>query len=198
MLGKSSKPSNTKVHIKRIRATHPGQHVSYDKYQTVMSKLLRPKIHTYPSSTKLPNTILATPLSPHTYNTLSIDHHHIYSRLLNQNTHTHHTSNRRFRAKKIIAIFFFKVTEFTSADTSRFGPPPAISSRVGTPGCRNHPLSGSDEYHDDVGTPPLSIASDTRHSSPRTPHQCRTLARVHTVCNTARPPRSAKGYSPAL
>nr|DAG99180.1 MAG TPA: hypothetical protein [Crassvirales sp.] len=48
-----------------------------------------------------------------------------------------------------------------------------------------------------MGTPPLSIASDTRRSSPRTPHQCRTLARVHNVCNTARQPRSAKGYSPA-
>nr|DAW82063.1 MAG TPA: hypothetical protein [Crassvirales sp.] len=28
VLGKSSKPSNTKVHIKQIRATHPGQRVS--------------------------------------------------------------------------------------------------------------------------------------------------------------------------
>nr|DAY00050.1 MAG TPA: hypothetical protein [Crassvirales sp.] len=28
MPGKSSKPSNTKVHIKQIRATHPGKRVS--------------------------------------------------------------------------------------------------------------------------------------------------------------------------
>nr|DAG93199.1 MAG TPA: hypothetical protein [Crassvirales sp.] len=71
VLGKSSKPSNTKVHIKRIRATHHGQHVSYDKYQTVMSKLLTPKIHTSSSSTKIPRMIYT---------------------LLNQNTHTIPTS----------------------------------------------------------------------------------------------------------
>ncbi len=61
--------------------------------------------------------------------------------------------------------------------SSRFGPPPAISPCVGTPGCGEYPLSGSDGYHNDVGTPPLSIASDTRRSSHPRPHQCRTLAR---------------------
>lgn len=61
--------------------------------------------------------------------------------------------------------------------SSRFGPPPAISSRVGTPGCGEYPLSGSDGYHNDVGTPPLSIARDICHSSTPRPHQCRTLAR---------------------
>nr|DAW07663.1 MAG TPA: hypothetical protein [Bacteriophage sp.] len=43
-----------------------------------------------------------------------------------------------------------------------------------------------------MGAPPLSTASDTRHSSPRTPHQCRTLARVQAP-RTPRPQCSSAG-----
>ena len=60
---------------------------------------------------------------------------------------------------------------------SRFGPLPLPTILVGAPGGICYSLSGSDGYHNDVGIPPLSIASDTRHSSPHRPHQCRTLAR---------------------
>lgn len=59
----------------------------------------------------------------------------------------------------------------------RFGPLPLLTILVGPPGGIYYSLSGSDGYHDDVGAPPLSIASDTRHSSHHRPHQCRTLAR---------------------
>lgn len=72
---------------------------------------------------------------------------------------------------------FLKTTRFTNAHCSRFGPLPLLTNLAGTPPGTNYPLSGSDGYHDKVGPPPLSIASDTRHSSHRRPHQCRTLAR---------------------
>ena len=39
------------------------------------------------------------------------------------------------------------------------------------------PYQGAMGTTTNVGTPPLSIASDTRHSSHPRPHQCRTLAR---------------------
>lgn len=64
---------------------------------------------------------------------------------------------------------FSNITGFILADCSRFGPPPAISSRVGTPGSGDHSLSGSDGYHNECGSLPLSIASNTRRSSPRDP-----------------------------
>lgn len=41
------------------------------------------------------------------------------------------------------------------------------------------PCQGAMGTTTNAGTPPLSIASDTRRSSPRTPHQCRTLAGCH-------------------
>lgn len=89
-------------------------------------------------------------------------------------------------------IFFLKTAELTSAHCSRFGPLPLPTNLDGTPPGVYKPLPGSDGYHNDVGTPPLSIASDTRHSSHRRPHQCRTLARSPAprtqspVCSSAR------------
>lgn len=72
---------------------------------------------------------------------------------------------------------FLNIAKLICAESPRFGPPPAISSRVGTPrGAGNIPCQGCG-YHNDVGTPPLSIASDTRRSSHPRPRQCRTLAR---------------------
>ena len=92
--------------------------------------------------------------------------------------------------KKIIAIFFFNIGRFIRALSSRFGPLPLLTILVGAPGGICYSLSGSDGYHNDVGTPPLSIASDTRHSSPHRPHQCRTLARS-TALRTQSPVRSS-------
>lgn len=92
-------------------------------------------------------------------------------------------------------IFFLNIGRFICAGTSRFGPPPAISSCVGTPGCGEYPLSGSDGYHNDVGTPPLSIASDTRHSSHPRPHQRRTLARSQAPRTQSPVHSSARGIA---
>lgn len=87
---------------------------------------------------------------------------------------------------------FFDITELILALYSRFGPLPLLTNLAGSPPGTNQPLSGSDGYHDKVGTPPLSIASDTCRSSPRTPHQCKTLARSQAprtpspTCSSAR------------
>ncbi len=47
--------------------------------------------------------------------------------------------------------------------SSRFGPPPAFSSRVGTPGSGDHSLSGSDGYHNECGYP--TAEHSERHTS---------------------------------
>nr|DAW82060.1 MAG TPA: hypothetical protein [Crassvirales sp.] len=56
-------------------------------------------------------------------------------------------------------------------------------------------MPGSDGYRSDVGTPPLSIASDTRHSSHPRPHQCRTLARSQVLRTQSPACSSARGVT---
>lgn len=119
----------------------------------------------------------------------------IYYLFLNQNTHTHHIDDLSFRTTKKIPEKILKVRGFIRAGSSRFGPLRLLTILVGTPGGICYSLSGSDGYHNDVGTPPLSIASDTRHSSHHRPHQCRTLARS-TAHRTQSPVHSsAKGIA---
>lgn len=88
-----------------------------------------------------------------------------------------------------------KVRRFIRAMSSRFGPLPLLTILVGTPPGVYKPLPGSDGYHNDVGTPPLSTASDTRHSSPHRPHQCRTLARLQAPRAQSPVHSSAKGIA---
>ena len=80
--------------------------------------------------------------------------------------------------------------------SSRFGPPPAFSSRVGTPpGLGIIPYQGAMGTTTNVGTPPLSIASDTRRSSHHRPHQCRTLARSQAPRTQSPVHSSARGVT---
>lgn len=174
-----------------------------------MSKLLTPKIHTSSSSTKTPTSL--HPIHPaHTaksgsYTTPTQDCQP-HPLPLPQPEYAIPSSTRipilitqittiPVPIKKNQPQNFSKPTRFTRARSSRFGPLPLLTSLVGTPPGTYRDPPGSDGYHDDVGTPPLSIASDTRRSSPRTPHQCRALARVHRVCRIARPPRSTRGVT---
>ena len=90
---------------------------------------------------------------------------------------------------------FSKTTRFTNARSSRFGPLPLPTNLDGTPPGVYKPLPGSDGYRNDVGTPPPGIASDTRRSSPRTPHQCRTLARSQAPRTQSPACSSAKGIA---
>lgn len=144
-----------------------------------MSKLLTPKIHTSSSSTKIlriayillnQNThttptqaTLHTPLSPvptpHPLKTTKS----IYSLFLNQNTHANYIDDNRFRTTKKNNYVFLNTTEFILAKSSRFGPPPAISSCVGTPGVGGYTLSGSDGYHNECGYP--TAEHSERHTS---------------------------------
>ena len=89
-----------------------------------MSKLLRPKIHTSSSSTKIPrmiytllnqkthtiptSTTLRTPLSPVPTQHPLTTTEYIYSLFLNQDTHTDLIDDLRFRATKKMTMIFFE------------------------------------------------------------------------------------------
>lgn len=97
--------------------------------------------------------------------------------------------------RKIIPLFFFKVGPFICAESSRFGPLRLLAPVLVPPGPGIIPCQGAMGTTTNVGTPPLSIASDTRHSSPRTPHQCRTLARCLAPRTQSPQCSSAKGVA---
>ncbi len=104
-----------------------------------MSKLLRPKIHTSSSSTKIPRMIytllnqnthtIPTSATPNTQLSPAPTQHplkatkRIYYLFLNQNTHTHHIYDLSFRATKKNTRKILKVRGFIRAVSSRFGPP---------------------------------------------------------------------------
>lgn len=62
---KAQNPATQRYTSNKYALPIPGNAYLTDKYQTVMSKLLTPKIHTSSSSTKIPTSFLPHPPCTH-------------------------------------------------------------------------------------------------------------------------------------
>lgn len=92
---------------------------------------------------------------------------------------------------------FLNIGRFVCANSSRFGPPPAISSRVGTPGCGEYPLSGSDGYHNECGYP--TAEHSERHTSQLAPQTSpvQDAGQANSTRDTESSAQLSKGCNPA-